>query len=298
MKSKKLMMLLGLFVFIGTLVGCSNNVNNDNDVEGYMTLDSYYNNLVITTNDSEMPTFDTQTIDFAGSVGTTLKASMEVVEYVSIEPIAQNDVFEGWIEFKVIVETDEDGFDTYTYQKVSDTLYTTDQLLEKTFSEEQMVYAAKWASIDIDTYYVEEDAMWEADSTALYLNANEGMMSFQTPDGESYEVKHYAYWLSEGESINTLVSNEESGYDSIIAIENLGNRFSGWTVYTGDCLYWSSEASLEDGEMSFETGVDSEGFEYIILGNGLLYKESVTTDELCEFVSDGVTNYYAVANWN
>lgn len=42
---------------------------------------------------------------------------------------------------------------------------------------------------------------------------------------------------------------------------------------------------------------DSEDFAYAVLGNGVLYKEDVTTEELLALVCDGVTHYFAFANW-
>lgn len=296
MKKKALITLLTVLTLILSLVACGSD-NEETDNEAYITLDSYYNTLIISTNDNESPTYETQTIDYAGAVGTTLGESMEAVGDVSIKAVAESDEFEGWMEFIVHIETDEDGFDTYTYERVSDTLYTTEELLEKTFTEEQKVYAAKWASIDMESYYAEEDYMWTAESLAIQLDANGGTMNFQDAEDESYEADSYTYWMTEGESINTLVADAESGYDAMMSIEKLDAEFANWTVYKGDSITWSSEASDEEGDMSLETTNDSEGFEYVILGNGTLYKESVTTEELCELVCDGSTNYYAVANW-
>jgi len=66
----------------------------------------------------------------------------------------------------------------------------------------------------------------------------------------------------------------------------------------GDSISWSSEASTEASAMSFETSIGCEGFEYVILGNGAVYMDSVSTEALLALVCDGFTHYFAAANWN
>lgn len=312
MKKRPLLAVLVTLALILSLAGCGStdpgSVSEENSGagsagvevadEGYITLDGYYNTLVISTNDADFPTYETQSVVYAGAVGTTLAEAMAAIGDVSVEAVAEGDTFEGWMEFVVHIETDADGFDTYTYERVSDTLYTTEEVLAKPFAREEMVYTAKWAGMDMDSYYVEEDYMWTSDSMAIALDANGGTMTYQFAEGESYDCEFYTYWLMEGETINDLAAQPENGYDPMVSIQKEGAEFAGWTVYVGDSLNWSSEASAEDGEMSLETGMDIEGFEYVILGNGALYMDSVTTEELFALVCDGVTNYYARANWN
>lgn len=301
MKKKTFIAVLVMLTFIVSLAGCGSTGEEsaaETVDEAYITLDGYYNTLVISTNDNEFPAYETQSIDYAGAVGTTLGEAMAANGDVSIEAIAEGDEFEGWMEYTLHIETNEDGFDTYTYERVSDALYTTEELLEKTFAEEQMVYAAKWAGVDVESYYVEEDYMWTPDTVSIQLDASGGTMTFRFAEGESYDCNSYTYWLAEGESINTLAADADSGYDTMISIQKQDEEFANWTVYMGDSTTWSSEASTEDGVMSLETSIGNEGFEYVILGNGVLYMDSVTTEELLALVCDGVTHYYAAANWN
>lgn len=74
-------------------------------------------------------------------------------DYNNITPVESKGKFEGWMEYKEVATMDADGFEQYSYEKLSDeTVYTTEELLERTMPEYGVMYVAKWDNLDDDYY--------------------------------------------------------------------------------------------------------------------------------------------------
>lgn len=286
-----------LLLMVAVFAGCSTKKETE-EQEVYLSIDGYGKTLLLEGKDLEGNEFQEETlsIDMAGEQGATLREIMDANAYTSITPVEPGEVFEGWMEYKVTVTTDEDGFDTYAYERVSDRLYSMEELLEKTISEDNMMYVAKWQSIPEEEYFAEEDAMWTADSRGLTLEADGGIMKFKSADGQEYESGSFTYWMDDGSAFQFVLSGQDENYAELLSVEKDGATFAGWTVYEADSVTWSKEASTEDGVMSFPSSIEDEDFAYILLEQGTECKTGVTTEELGEMVCDG-KDYLAVATW-
>ena len=212
------------------------------------------------------------------------------------------DELEGWMVFELIITPDEDGFDDYSYElRSGDTIYSTEELMELTIPAYHACYVAKWASIAIEDYFAEEDYMFDADTTtgSFTLNAGDGAVMTFLPTGasEGYESQTYTYWAEDGKTLNDLVATEE--WDALSLVEKDGASFTGWTVYEGSGITWSSEASTEENVTSLPYVMNDpsyEGFEYILITDCSVYQENMSTEELCALENYSM-DYYAVANW-
>ena len=70
--------------------------------------------------------------------------------------LRDGDQFEGWMEFEMTVVTDEKGYTTYLYERISgDILYTHEEILRRKMPEHDVYYVAKWESIPMEAYFVE-----------------------------------------------------------------------------------------------------------------------------------------------
>lgn len=268
------------------------------EAEVYFTIDGYGKTLQVCQKDLEGNTCEeeTQSIDFGGKKGETVAEILETFGYLSITPVETEDVFEGWMEYRTIITAGEDGMDIYEYEKLSDELYTTEEIMKKEISEDALMFVAKWESIPVEDYFAEEDNMWTAESFAFNIEANGGMLTFDLGDGEHIESGSYTYWLEAGEALQTYLNGESEFYNALLSVDKQDAVLTGWTVYEADDVTWSAEPSEEAGVLSIPTSMEEEGFEYILLDNGVEYATVATTEELGSVVCTD-KNYCAVANW-
>lgn len=294
----------GILVFAAVaLAGCSaedevQDIPETEETEVYFTMDGYGQSLTIRQTDLDGNEYDEETmsIDFGGVKGQTVGDILESTGYISVTPAETEDVFEGWMEYKMIITAGDDGFDLYEYEKLSDGLYTTEEIMEKEISEDSLMFVAKWQSIPEEDYFAEEDSMWTSESYAFNLEANGGSLTFELGEGESYEYGCYTYWLESGEALQMYINGESEFYDKLLSVDKEGSTLTGWTVYEADSVTWSAEPSEEAGVLSIPTSMEEEGFEYILLENGAEYTVVATTEELGS-VTCTEKNYCAVANW-
>lgn len=291
---KKLLKLLTVFTFVFTLFGCGNS-NENMDEEIYLTLDAYFwhEEAMLELEDTNGEVLETGSIDFISKANTTLETLLEENDYTSFAVVCENDAFEGWLEYTVVITTDEDGFETYEYQLVSETLYSTEELLEKKLPDYSVIYTAKWAGMEIEDYYVEmaSDSMYDGYTGVIALSANGGTISVKS-DIE-YEQQGIVFWMLEG--TNTLNENfNDENNPFTIDVTYDGYTLTGWTVYACDAL--ETVYGVEDGEEYYWFGEDEDGTIYVTLTNGTLIDDSMSSEDLYDLeLEEGC--YFAIANW-
>lgn len=188
MKKKLLTILLG-FVLVFALVGCGDNTNQDDVTQDDVTQDDATQNDVTlehtTTYDAAMME-DATRVTFqafvpggngeamlyvlyddgaraSGEVSGTLSIPMtkgsiiyEVLDQydvVSIEPRLEDYEFEGWLEYRVYPEDPEDPMTHYIQEEVSDKVYTTQEVFDKTVEfDDQVTYYSKWKEVSVQEY--------------------------------------------------------------------------------------------------------------------------------------------------
>lgn len=304
MKNRKKRVGLGVLLLSAAALACCSAESEVQEIleteenEVYFTIEGYGQMLQIRQTDLDGQEYEEETmsIDFGGLKGKTVREILEDMDYISVTPVETDDVFEGWMEYKMIITEGDDGFDLYEYEKLSDELCTTEEMMEKEISEDHLMFVAKWQSIPEEDYFAEEESMWTSESFAFALEANGGILTFDLGDDEKYESGCYTYWMETGEELQAYISGENEFYDALLSVEKEDATLTGWTVYEADSVTWSAEPSEEEGVLSIPTSMEEEGFEYILLENGAEYAIVDTTEELGAIVCAD-KNYCAVANW-
>lgn len=232
-------------------------------------------------------------IGILGFEGETIKDALDYFEYSAIEPFNENDEFEGWAEYAEVISEDSD----FSYEFVSEKLYTTEELLELVVPDHAINYVAKWASIPFEEYFTAEAWDDSTSSGAFAFVANGGIMTFYESEDIQYECYAYTYWLNENQALNEIMGTEY--YAAFISIEKEDDEFLGWTLYEADDAFWSDEISEEE-DLSFLPYSDEDGYEdvrYIVLRNAEITEENAPTEKLCALAVEEEKCYLAVANW-
>ena len=224
-------------------------INADSDID--ITFDAYETAgglLSVTESDGEDGTMVSEygSASYIASEGEGMKISDMLTKagVVSIEPVNEADTFEGWMEYNIIPSVDEDGFETQEYVRISeDTLYTTEEVLEKTTTGYDVMYVAKWESVPAEDYFVEvvEEMIDLTPEYSLNLYADGGMMTFEAE--EPYETEFHICWLEDGKTVQDAMLGEWE--DPLGAVEKEGAEFIGWTIYEGTSVEWPEEAVEE-----------------------------------------------------
>ena len=227
-------------------------------------------------------------ISILGAPGEILLDRFADSGYSEITPVLEGDSFEGWMECRY-----DDELGKYVF--VSETIYSTEELMAMPVPEASVEYVAKWAGIPTEEYFG-SDSFEEASSSGMFsFSGNGGDLRFLTSDNEEYTCTSYGYSLEEGQALNDIMGTEWN--DSLIGITKDGAVFTGWTVYMAEDFFLSDEPSDEEDMLSVvydENG--SDGVWYALLRNATVVDENMSTEELCGLTCYG-ENYLAMANW-
>ena len=79
-------------------------------------------------------------------------------------PTRANAEFEGWLEFEAVKSTEHPGYD---YALISDTIYTTEEMMNKAIPEYDVVYFAKWKHIPIASYFKTQSVQFLANGGTM-----------------------------------------------------------------------------------------------------------------------------------
>lgn len=319
MKNK--MQLLFIFVLtLLTLVGCNNEVQNPSNTQ--ISGENVNNPSSEEVSDSVYFTFDAYgeangilavtelSIEGSTKVSESVSWGFEAIEnekildvlnrsgVVAINPMLEDNIFEGWMIFKEEITVDEDGFENFNYEKISeDKLYSTNEIFEMSIPNYNVIYVAKWSTIPMEDYYKEDYSTKPImDTTYFSFYANGGTITFSDVENESFELERYDYWLNENESLKDVMNGDIINSAILKSVQKEGATFTGWTVYEADNLNWSSAEVIEDGTKNFLYNPNDEDFKYMYLENCVLYSENASTEELLDITYNG-KHHYAVANW-
>ena len=316
MKNKLISTLLVICLALISFSGC----NNQNDIiDGnieiisgdieqeeslYVTFDAYgeaFGMLTVnqTTENGNTEANESMSWSFDAVHTEKISSLLERNKVLSIEPYNEdNDIFEGWIVYREIITIDDEGFETYSYEKLSaDTIYSTNEILEMTVPDFNITFVAKWKNIALEDYsmgsFSNEPIM---DTVYFSLYANGGTMTFSDEETENFKLERYNYWLNENDTLNDVMTGSIINSAKLLSIEKENATFTGWTVYEADSINWSSEEISGDGYTYFLYNPNDEDFKYLMLENSRLYSSNASTEEISQIIYTG-NSYYAVANW-
>ena len=185
------------------------------------------------------------------------------------------------------------------YVIVSETIYSTEELMALPVPETSVSHVVKWAGIPVEEYFVMDasDAFEDASTSGFFvLYGNGGSLQFLSSYGDEHTSVGYGYGLEEGQSLNDVMGTEYG--DALIGVTKDGAEFLGWTLYVADEISWGYE-EVYDTEILclLYNDSSSRGPEYALLKNGSLVGEYMPTEQLCGITSYG-ENYLAMAIWS
>lgn len=220
----------------------------------------------------------------AGSV-STVGDVLSMLEIASIEPALEGDEFEGWMVYEVVSVEDEDGFETSTYVKAEDALYSTEELFALPVPDFYAVYTAKWASVSEEEYFsaIEEETITLPSITML---SGDGVMLMHSKE-EDYECTMHIVTVEEGQTFGEALALED-----LLSVTLDGKEFTGWTVYDVHAMESTDAPVEQEGVMCIEL---FEGW-YVVLKEYNVCAELVTTQELAEMVCS-VNDHVVIANF-
>lgn len=232
--------------------------------------------------------------------GSSIAAQTNDYFKLTTDPVKSGATFEGWLEFKVESEKDANGYWNENYTLVSDTLYTTAQMLAKAIPTYDVAYVAKWSDIPTKEYF--------AEYAGVFLNANSGEIILKVKDGDGNQIEinttssecHYpnCYTIEEG---TKRVDWEFIGIEKQCAV------LTGWKIYAFDSYSFvempaGKELNVGDPDVIFVyfdtyTNEKGESFDrYLGMENARLEFGAASTKQL--FTFKGIRNYhYAEAIW-
>ena len=316
MKNKLISTLLVICLALISFSGCNNqnNIIDDNiemisgDIEQeeslYVTFDAYgeaFGMLTVnqTTETGNTEANESMSWSFDAVHTEKISSLLERNKVLSIEPYNEdNDIFEGWIVYREIITIDDEGFETYSYEKLSaDTIYSTNEILEMTVPDFNITFVAKWKNVALEDYSMGSFSKERIMDTGYFsLYANGGTMTFSDDETENFKLERYNYWLNENDTLNDVMTGSIINSAKLLSIEKENATFTGWTVYEADSINWSSEEISGDGYTYFLYNPNDEDFKYLMLENSRLYSSNASTEEISQIIYTG-NSYYAVANW-
>jgi len=274
-----ILMILCLLFTVNCLAEGENQV--DVTIDGYTEAGGV---LYITWTDDA---YETGGFGMGGTPGQTIGQALRNSDVLSIEPMLEGDVFEGWMEVEPITTVDEDGWDWTEYSLIPETVYTTEELLNIVVPDHNVMYVAKWAGIPAEEYY----APYSEETVALpsiTLICGEGNM-LVTGEEEQYEANWSVATVEPGQAFGEAL---ELDTREIIAPD--GKMFAGWTVldYAAAAMEISETPVEKEGVLCFELFEDY----HVVLHDYYACAEMLTTEELAEYACEGL-DHMVVAVW-
>ena len=179
---KILLALLLIFALLGSLALAEENCRTvEFELDGYSMAGGM---LVFTYGDGS--TEESGSWGFCADIPLdstkTLGEILADFDLTGVDVINDSDEFEGFMPFEVVSTTDEDGWDTWTYVRSGDALYTAEELLALTAPDAYTVYAAKWAGMSEEDYFAQTDEEIYIVLPSVTLYAGEGTLIYQSED--------------------------------------------------------------------------------------------------------------------
>lgn len=231
--------------------------------------------------------YETGGLGIGGTPGQTIGEALKNNDVISMEPMLEGDVFEGWMEVELITTVDEDGWDWTEYSLIPEPVYTTEELMDLVVPDHNVMYVAKWAGIPAEEYYAPyEEEMIVLPSITLLCG--EGNM-IVTGEEEQYEANWSVATIEPGQAFGEVL---ELDTRELIAPE--GKVFAGWTVldYATAAMEISETPVEKEGVLCFELFEDY----YMVLHDYYACADMLTTEELAEYACES-SDHAVVAVW-
>ena len=230
---------------------------------------------------------ETGGLGLSGTPGQTIGEVLQNNGVLSVKPMLDGDVFEGWMEVELITTVDEDGWERTEYSLVPGIDYTTEELMNLVVPDHNVMYVVKWAGIPEEEYF----APYEEETVALpsiTLLCGEGNM-LVTGEEEQYEANWSVAMIEPGQTFGEVLE-----MDTRELVAPAGKVFAGWTVldYATAAMEISETPAEKEGVLCFELFEDY----HVVLHDYYACAEMLTTEELTEYACEGF-DHMVVAVW-
>ena len=286
---KILLALLLIFALLGSLALAEENCRTvEFELDGYSMAGGM---LVFTYGDGS--TEESGSWGFCADIPLdstkTLGEILADFDLTGVDVINDSDEFEGFMPFEVVSTTDEDGWDTWTYVRSGDALYTAEELLALTAPDAYTVYAAKWAGMSEEDYFAQTDEEIYIVLPSVTLYAGEGTLIYQSEDGETYDASFSVSSMEAGQLVGDVLE-----LHTLVDLICEGKTFAGWDVYEigGMDTFESETFPAVDDALCFEV---FSGW-YTVVSDYTLVHEGLSTKEMGELVC-GESDLLIIANW-
>lgn len=200
------------------------------------------------------------------------------------EPTHPDYTFEGWL-----VLSEETGF-------VSDTVYTTAEVLAMPVQEYNVHYVVKWAELPMEAY---TESSSGSDKIMIF-DGNDGVLNITLTyaDGVEEGTMDWAEQEVIPDYSFSMIAVEQEVVVEMVPVKD-GMVFTGWTLYeAADAAVEPTTTGELDGELAEgQMAMYAESEEvFIIFIDCVEIASGLTTQELFDFVWDD-SYYYAVANY-
>ena len=229
-----------------------------------------------------------------GYEGQTLGEVLEAQEFRNLAGVSDNgDELEGWLVYRENTVEDEDGFTHWLYERVTDRLYTTEELMALPLEEDNLTYMAKWAGVSDEEYVLTYETVVEDEDpyNDYYLSivANGGE-AFRAGDGEDDGFAMGGYAMMTGASMAEIMDGP------IVEMKKDGAVFAGWNVYTSlDYDVFYDEEPGEVGENDLLVDMDQWGS--LVIYDCQTLGEKVSLEDFNNLCCEEM-HYFAIAQWN
>ena len=230
---------------------------------------------------------ETGGLSLIGTPGQTIGAVLRKDGIRSVEPMMEDDIFEGWMEVETVTTVDEDGFEWETYSLITDPIYSTEELMALTVPDHHVMYVAKWSGVPAGEYFSPcEEEMTVLPSITLLCGEGNMLISGEE---EQYEVNWRVVTVEAGQTFGEVLELDAGEF---IAPE--GKVLAGWAVYGYDAeSAENSETPVdEDGVLCFELFEDY----HVILREYTVCAGMLSTEELAGHTCEA-PDHMVVAIW-
>lgn len=281
---------------------------NDNDYYSQVYINGYYTPFTFTERywDPDNQQHATRPVstqvwgNYLREDGTSLEKLTQDYFTFTTEPSRSDAKFEGWLEFKVDTKQDANGIWHDEYTLVSNTLYTTAQILGRAIPHYDVAYVAKWSDIPTKEYFAED--------RVLFLSSNGGEITLDVIDenGNPITIKTTASecWYPNCYTVSDGLAKVDWKY--VGANKQCANLL-GWTIYTFNSFVFEQvptgqELNVGDPDVIFvyfDTYTDDNNVtydRYLGIINARMEFGYASTSQLMSFNGNG-KGYFAIANW-
>ena len=300
---KKLSVLLSALLALNLLAACGSSAPEqveepaeENRPELWVNLDGsmFGGGLTYDENDGNGGTVEgwAGCICVTGYQGQSIGEVLDEADFRNFAAVSDSgDELEGWLVYRENTVMDEAGFEHWLYERVTDQMYTTEELLALPLEEDNLTYMAKWAGVSDEEYVLTYETIVEEEDPY-----NDYYLSVLTNGGEAFQEGEEEGFTLGGYAMMTGASMAEILEGPIVEMKKEGAVFAGWNVYTAldyDVFYEEEPGEVGENDLL----VDMEQFGDLVIYDCQTLYEKISLEDFNNLCCEEM-HYFAIAQWD